>query len=283
MNKPDSIAEHLEAGARRLAEAGIEDSRREARLILAHALGVEPVTIMGYPERTVEDHGRYDALIARRAAREPLSHLTGRREFWSLEFEVTAETLDPRPDSETLVEAALAALPDRNAELSVLDFGTGTGCLLLALLSELPNARGLGIDISEATLAVARRNAQRLGLADRASFALGDWGAALTGPFDLIVSNPPYIPSDDIAGLQAEVARFEPRRALDGGGDGLAAYRRLAVDFARLLAPKGVAAVEFGVGQGPGIAGLMMSQGLVKPAFHKDLAGFDRCLTLLKQ
>ena len=278
-----SIADHLEAGARRLAEAGIGDARREARLILAHVLGVEPVTIMGYPEREVDDATVYEALIARRAAREPLSHLTGRREFWSLEFEVTAETLDPRPDSETLIEAALAALPDREAELSILDFGTGTGCLLLALLSELPNSRGLGIDISQATLSVARRNAERLGLADRAGFAIGDWGAALGGPFDLIVSNPPYIPSDDIASLQAEVAQYEPRRALDGGEDGLNPYRRLAEDLARLLTPRGVAVLEFGVGQGPAIAALMAARGLVNPAFHKDLAGHDRCLTLSKE
>jgi release factor glutamine methyltransferase len=283
LSDPGTIADRLEAGRRRLAEAGIEDARREARLILAHALGVEPVTIMGYPERIVEDVGGYDALISRRAAREPLSHLTGRREFWSLEFEVTPETLDPRPDSETLIEAVLGALPDRNAALSILDLGTGTGCLLLALLSELPNACGLGIDISEKTLAVARRNAQRLGLADRADFAVGDWGEALTGPFDLVVSNPPYIPSDDIGGLQAEVSQYEPRRALDGGADGLAAYRRLAVDFSRLLSPQGVAALEFGVGQGRAIAGLMTEQELVNPIFHKDLAGHDRCLTLLKQ
>ncbi len=283
MTSTGSIADHLEAGTRRLAEAGIEDARREARLILAHALGVEPVTIMGYPERDVEDATVYEALIARRAAREPLSHLTGRREFWSLEFEVTAETLDPRPDSETLVEAALAALPDREAELSILDFGTGTGCLLLALLSELPNARGLGIDIFEATLTVSRRNAQRLGLADRANFAIGEWGAALTGPFDLIVSNPPYIPSDDIADLQAEVAQYEPRQALDGGEDGLNPYRRLAEDLARLLAPRGVTVLEFGVGQGPEVAGLMEPAGLVNHGFRRDLAGYDRCLTLSKQ
>lgn len=283
MRNPGSIAEHLKAGTDRLAEAGIEDPRHEARLILAHAIGVEPVTIMGYPERIVEDSGPYDTLIARRAAREPLSHLTGCREFWSLEFEVTAETLDPRPDSETLVEAALAALPDRDAKLSILDFGTGTGCLLLALLSEVPNARGLGIDISEDTLAVARRNAGRLGLADRAGFAIGDWGTALAGPFDLIVSNPPYIPSGEIAGLQAEVVRYEPKRALDGGPDGLEAYRRLAVEISRLLDPQGVAILEFGMGQGLDVARLMRAQGLVNRGFGKDLAGYDRCLTLLKQ
>ena len=277
-----SIAECLEAGARRLADAGIPDARREARLILAHALGVEPVTILGYPERPVEDAGRFDGLIARRAAREPLSHLTGRREFWSLEFEVTPAVLDPRADSETVVEAALAAIPDRQAPLSIVDFGTGTACLLLALLSELHNAKGLGIDIAEDTLAVACRNAARLGLGGRARFAIGDWGVALAGPFDLIVGNPPYIPASEIAGLQAEVAGFEPHRALDGGTDGLDAYRRLGPDIFRLLRPGGVAVLEFGLAQGAAVARLMAAEGLTPQGFSRDIAGHDRCLTMTK-
>lgn len=283
MSGQESIAAHLQAGARRLAEAGIEDARREARLILAHALGIEPVAILGYPERIVGDAGDYQALIARRAAREPLSHLTGRREFWSMEFEVTPATLDPRPDSETLVEAALAAVADRAAALSLLDFGAGTGCLLLALLGELPNARGLGVDISQDALAVARRNASRLELASRALFAIGDWGASLAGPFDLIVSNPPYIPSADIPGLQAEVAQYEPHRALDGGADGLEAYRRLAPDIARLLAPGGASVLEFGAGQGADVARLMTAEGLIFQGFDRDLAGHERCLTVMRR
>ena len=283
MSGAATIGACLEEGARRLAKAGIPDARREARLILAHALGVGVTTILGYPERAVEDAGRFDSLITRRAAREPLSHLTGRREFWSLEFEVTPETLDPRADSETLVEAALAAIADRQAPLSVLDFGTGTGCLLLALLSELPNARGVGVDIAEQTLAVARRNAARLGLAERVQFAIGDWGGALAGPFDLIVSNPPYIPAGEISGLQPEVADFEPRRALDGGVDGLDAYRRLGPDISRLLRSGGVAVLEFGLGQGDAVARLMAAEGLAPQRFTADLAGHDRCLTLAKR
>lgn len=283
MSGTNSIAGCLAEGARRLAEAGIPNARREARLILAHALGVEPVTILGYPERPVENSSGFDGLIARRAAHEPLSHLTGRREFWSLDFGVTSATLDPRADSETLVEAALAAIPDRQAPLSILDFGTGSGCLLLALLSELPSATGLGIDIAEETLAVARRNAERLGFAGRSTFAIGDWGSSLAGPFDLIVSNPPYIPAGEIARLQPEVAEFEPRRALDGGADGLDAYRRLAPDTARLLKPGGVAVLEFGLGQGDAVARLMSAEGVVVQGVNADLAGHDRCLILGKQ
>lgn len=283
MSEAHSIAACLEEGARRLAVAGIPGARSEARLILAHALGVEPATILGYPERAVEDVGRYQGLIARRAAREPLSHLTGHREFWSLDFEVTSATLDPRADSETLVEAALAVIPDREASLSIVDFGTGTGCLLLALLSELPNATGLGIDIADETLAVARRNAARLGFPDRVAFAIGDWGGSLAGPFDLIIGNPPYIPAGEIAGLQPEVADFEPRRALDGGADGLDAYRRLGPDIHRLLGSGGVAVLEFGLGQGPAVARLMAAEGLAPQGFKADLAGHDRCIILAKR
>lgn len=282
MSEVDSIASCLADGACRLSEAGVPDARREARLILAHALGIEPVTILGYPERPVDDVGPYQSLIARRAAREPLSHLTGRREFWSLEFEVTPATLDPRADSETLVEAALAAIPDRQTAITILDFGVGTGCLLLALLSERPRATGFGVDIDEDALAVARRNATRLGFLDRVTFVRGDWGGSLAGPFDLIIANPPYVPAGDIASLQPEVAHYEPRRALDGGSDGLAAYRRLGPDIAALLKPGGIAVLEFGLGQGVDVAQLMSAENLILQGFSADLAGHDRCLTLCK-
>jgi release factor glutamine methyltransferase len=282
MSEPDSIASCLADGARRLSEAGVPDARREARLILAHSLGIEPVAILGYPERPVDDAGPYQDLIARRAAREPLSHLTGRREFWSLEFEVTPATLDPRADSETLVEAALAAIPDRQTAINILDFGVGTGCLLLALLSERPSATGVGVDIDEDALAVARRNATRLGFSARATFVRGDWGESLAGPFDLIIANPPYIPAGDIASLQPEVAQYEPRRALDGGPDGLAAYRRLGPEIVALLKPGGLAVLEFGVGQGVDVAQLMSAESLMVQGFSADLAGHDRCLTLRK-
>ncbi len=283
MTVPATIGDCVADGARRLAAAGIEDARREARLILALALGIEPVSVTGYPERPVPDPGPFEALIARRARREPLSHLTGRREFWSLEFETGPATLDPRPDSETVVAAALAAVADPNAPLRLLDLGTGTGCLLLALLHELPKAAGLGIDASPEALAVADRNAARLGLEPRVKFGGGNWGDSLDGPFDLIVCNPPYIPSAEIAELAPEVAVFEPRVALDGGPDGLGAYRALAPDVARLLAGDGMAILEIGAGQRRAAEQIVVSQGLVVTGISHDLAGHERCLSVRKR
>ena len=283
MTRPATIADCIARGARRLNAAGVDGARREARLILAHALGVEPAQIAGYPERPVADPHMFETLIARRARREPLSHLTGRREFWSLEFETGPATLDPRPDSEAVVEAALAAVADRSARLSLLDLGAGTGCLLLSLLSELPRASGLGVDSSPEALAVARRNAERLGLAPRARFSEGNWGESLDGPFDLIVCNPPYIRSEDIARLEPEVSAFEPRLALDGGPDGLDAYRALVPDIVRLLSPGGAAVLEFGADQAAAVRQTAASRGLIAVTVSRDIAGLERCLTLRKR
>ncbi len=283
MIHPATIGACVAEGARRLAAAGVADARREARLILAHALGVEPVAVTGYPERPVPDPGAFEALLARRERREPLSHLTGRREFWSLEFETGAATLDPRPDSETIIAAALEAVDGRTAPLSVLDLGTGTGCLLLAVLHELPRAVGLGVDVSPEVLGVARRNAELLGFASRARFEEGNWGKSLTGPFDLIVCNPPYIPTADIAGLEPEVAVFEPRLALDGGPDGLDAYRALMPDIGRLLAPGSAAVLEFGAGQRQAVAQIVARGGLAVSGVSRDLAGRERCLIVRKR
>jgi len=283
MMAPATIGACVTEGARRLAAAGIADARREARLILAHALGVETAAVTGYPERPVPDPGAFEALIARRERREPLSHLTGRREFWSLILETGPATLDPRPDSETIIEAALETVEDRQAPLAVLDFGTGTGCLLLALLHELPMANGVGVDVSPEALAVAQRNAERLGFSTRARFEERSWGDSLGAPFDLIVCNPPYIPTADIAGLEPEVAVFEPRRALDGGPDGLDAYRALMPDIARLLAPDGRAVLEFGAGQRRAVAQIVAAEGLAVTGISRDLAGRDRCVTVRKR
>jgi len=278
-----TFGECVAEGAQRLAAAGIADARREARLILAHALGIETAAVAGYPEHKVPDSAGFEELIARRERREPLSHLTGRREFWSMEMETGPSTLDPRPDSETLIEAALGCVADRSAPLVVLDLGAGTGCLLLAMLSELPQATGLGIDVSPEAVAVARRNAAGLGFSSRARFEEGFWGRSLDGPFDIILCNPPYIPRADIGGLEPEVAEFEPRIALDGGPDGFDAYRAVMPDLARLLAPAGAAVLEFGPGQGEAVARIAGEQGLAVATVSQDLAGRDRCATIRKR
>ena len=277
-----AVGTALAAAAARLGAAGISDPRREARLLLAAALGWDTARVLGFPEAemTAAAGRRLDELIARRSAREPISRILGYREFWSLAFELSADTLDPRPDSETLIEAALTALGERDRVYRVLDFGTGSGCLLLALLSELPNAQGTGVDLSEGALAMARRNAAALGLGGRARFARGNWGDGLSGEWDVILVNPPYIPSTALRTLMPEVARYDPRLALEGGPDGLEAFRALAPEIARLLAPTGIAAVEVGAGQAHAVAPIMAGAGLVLRALRHDLSGVDRCLVL---
>jgi release factor glutamine methyltransferase len=266
----------------RLGAAGISDARREARLLVAEALGWDAARVLGFPESamTAAAGKRLDELIARRSAREPVSRILGYREFWSLRFEISADTLDPRPDSETLIEAVLAALDDRERAYRVLDFGTGSGCLLLALLSELPNATGTGVDLAEGALEVARRNAAVLGLGSRAQFVCGRWGDSLSSHWDVILANPPYIPSPALPTLTPEVVLYEPELALDGGMDGLEAYRALAPVMARLLAPTGIAALEVGAGQAPVVAAIMGRAGLALRAVRHDLSGVDRCLLL---
>lgn len=264
-----------------LTDAGIGSAALDARLLVAAAAGTAVETIIAFPERplSAEASGHLQAWLARRLAREPMAYILGRREFWSLDFRVTPATLTPRPDSETLVAAVLERIADRQAKLRLLDFGTGTGCLLLALLSELPAASGTGIDRSEAALAVAQLNAAALGLAERVTLRHGDWGAGLTGPFDVIVSNPPYIATADLASLPPEV-RHEPRAALDGGPDGLAAYRRLVPDTVRLLARGGIAAFEVGEGQAAAVEALGVAAGLAAAGRAADLAGIERCILL---
>jgi len=277
--KPETFAECIAAATDRLKSAGIENPRRETRLLLAYAMGVDPAVVIGYPERTVTRRDEFLGLVERRACGAPMAQILGKREFWSLEFQVTPDTLDPRADSETLVEAVLSATEARRHEaLRVLDLGTGTGCLLLSVLAELPSAEGLAVDLSSAAIAVARANAVRLGMADRARFFVGDWTAALDGTFDIVLANPPYIPRATISELQSEVALFEPRMALDGGIDGLDAYRRLAADLPRLMADKAVAAFEVGTGQWAPVAALMRRSGLEIGPPVVDLGGVERCV-----
>jgi release factor glutamine methyltransferase len=268
----------LDWGADRLAAAGIDAARLEARLLLAHALGLASAGLLAGLDLPAPASG-YPGLVARRAGREPLALILGRREFWSLDLLVSPATLIPRPESETLIEAALAAFAGRAAPRRLLDLGTGTGCLLLAALGEFPAACGVGIDRVPAAAALARDNAAVLGLAGRAAFLCGDWAAAVAGRFDLVLANPPYIPTADIAGLMPEVACHEPRSALDGGADGLAAYRAILADLPRLLAPGGIAVVELGAGQAAPVAALAAGAGLAAEA-RADLAGVPRALIL---
>ncbi|WP_068435768.1 peptide chain release factor N(5)-glutamine methyltransferase [Magnetospirillum sp. XM-1] len=270
----------IDAAARRLAAVGIDTAHYDARLMVAEVLGVEMRRLPAshHAELNGGESARLAAMLERRLAREPMSHILGRRGFWTLEFEVTADTLDPRPDTETLIEAVLGALDDKGRPRLLLDFGTGSGCILLTLLSELGHATGLGIDASQAALAVAERNARALGLEGRAEFRLGDWGRGVEGAFDVIASNPPYIPDGDIDGLQPEVARYEPRSALAGGPDGLDCYRRLIPDIARLLAPGGIAALEVGEGQAADVSALLAAAGLPGAVARCDLGGVERCV-----
>jgi release factor glutamine methyltransferase len=276
----DSVASSLDRAAAVLGAAGVERPRRDARILLAEALGGRPELVTGYPERLLDpgQASRFRALVGRRAAREPVSRILGRREFWSLDLCISADVLDPRPESETVVEAVLGRIGDRAAPVRILDLGTGSGCLLLALLSELPRARGLGVDISPAALAIARENARRLGLSPRTAFRLGSWAQGLTGSWQVIVSNPPYIMDHEIADLAPEVARYDPRLALSGGADGLAAYRSLAPQVARLLASNGILAFEVGAGQAGEVGQLLGAAGLTGVACMRDLGAVERCV-----
>jgi len=260
--------------------ADIPSAELDARLLMAAAAQVDDVALIADPDQLVEAQ-HLDVLrgyVRRRLSGEPVSRILGHREFWGLPFSLNRATLDPRPDSETLVEAVLAHVTGRNASLQILDLGTGTGCLLLALLSELPNAHGRGIDCSADAVEAAADNALRLGLADRATFSVGNWGEGLEGPFDLLVSNPPYIPSADIAGLSKEVRAHDPMAALDGGDDGLTAYRHIARDTQRLLGPDGAAFWELGVGQSEDVSGIASDAGLEVCGLHADLGGVPRVL-----
>lgn len=271
--------EALRRGAERLAAAGIPNPRLEARLLLSHAAGLTPEALLRDLDQSL-DAVPLDACLDRRAAREPLALILGRQEFWSLSFAVSPATLIPRADTEAVVEAALAALPDPAAPLRVLDLGTGTGCLLLAVLHERPAAWGVGVDLSPEAARLAARNAGALGLAHRAAFACGNWDAPLRGRFDLVLSNPPYVETAAIAGLMPEVARHEPARALDGGTDGLAAYRGILGRLPALLVPSGVAVLELGEGQAGAVGALAADAGLPRQALRPDLAGIGRALTL---
>jgi len=274
-----TIGEAVGAAAVRLSAVGIGSARLDARLLAAHALGVSTAVVIGYPERYLEpgQARQFDDLVSRRAGREPIAKIIGTREFWSLPFKVTEDTLDPRPESETVIQAALDHFAGAPAQ-RILDLGTGSGCLLLALLHEWSEADGLGVDVSAAALAVAQANALALGLEGRARFRQGDWGNGLDGSFDCILCNPPYIGDSEMATLEPEVARHEPAIALRGGADGLGCFRDLAPHLLRLLAPDGGVFIEIGAGQDAAVTQIFTAHGLRVRGAAKDLSGRERCL-----
>jgi release factor glutamine methyltransferase len=274
-----TIGAALAAARATLREAGIESAALDARLLVAHALNMRVETIVAWPERPLPQSAS-DALelaVSRRAAYEPIAYIVGHKEFWSLDFHVGPGVLVPRPDTETLVAAVLDHVGDRSRPFTILDLGTGTGCILLSLLSELPGASGIGVDIDATAIRSAQTNADLLGVAPRARFIRSAWMAGIDHQFDIVVSNPPYIATDDISALPADV-RHEPALALDGGRDGLHAYRAIIADVGRVLAPGGLLAVEIGWGQREAVEALLRKRGLVLNESRADFNGVVRCI-----
>ena len=273
-----SIRDLLHDAAERLSAAGVDSARTDARILLAHAMDVTRENLIAATRQpSAEEAALFESFVARRLAREPVAYIRGSREFWSLDFKVGPGVLVPRPETETLIEQALAAFPNRSAALSIADLGAGSGALLVAALKEFPNARGTGFERSPEAFAYAQANLLRHGLAARGRIVVADWNKA-DGPFDLILSNPPYIPSGDIEDLDPDVRLFEPRAALDGGTDGFDAYRALAGLLPRLLRPGGIALLELGLGQAEQVEPLF--QGLAVVRVAPDLAGISRVLVL---
>lgn len=269
-----TVGDTLRAATAALTEAGIDDAALESRWLMAYALGQPTNAPL---DRKAAPPARFEALLARRLAREPLAFIIGQQGFWTLDLEVSPATLIPRADSEALVEAALeyAKQPGR-----ILDLGTGTGCLLLACLAEFPQAFGVGVDLNPDAAALAARNAVANTLGDRAAFFAGSWAGAVKGRFDLVLSNPPYIVADEIPGLMPEVSQHEPARALDGGADGLDAYRAICAALPDLLAPGGVAIFELGAGQEGDVVAIAQQNRLTRVACKADLGGIPRALVL---
>jgi len=282
---PPTVRAALVDARARLAQAGVDSAGLDARVLLREALGVSDAVLLTEGNRPLseDEAARFAENLDRRVAGEPVARILGHREFWGLDFALGPDTLVPRPDTEIVVEAALAAMRRAGkAAPRIADFGTGTGCILLALLHEMSAARGVGVDRSPGALEVARGNAERLGLSGRTRFVLSDWGAKLDGGLDLLVSNPPYISSREISGLKVEVRAHDPRLALDGGEDGLESYRLIIADAARLLAPGGALVLELGVGQGPDVAALAVAAGFRVEEIRPDLAGIPRALVAIR-
>ncbi|MDF2234518.1 peptide chain release factor N(5)-glutamine methyltransferase [Albimonas sp. CAU 1670] len=276
MSAPATRAGQVAEGVRMLQAAGVADPARDARLLARWASGLEAAAFAARMDEppTVAEAARFAAGLGKRAARQPMSQIMGAREFWGRRFEVGPDVLDPRPETETLIAAALEGPAPRR----ILDLGLGSGCILLTLLAEWPQASGLGIERSEPALATARRNAVALGLDGRAQMQPGDWFAGVRGRFELVVSNPPYIPEQEVEALDPEVRGWEPFAALSGGADGLGAYRAIAAGLDGALAPGGRAILEIGAGQEGDVEAIFAAQGFVLHAAHRDFDDRPRAL-----
>jgi release factor glutamine methyltransferase len=263
-----------------LSHADAGNARLDARVLIAHVLGVETAKTFTLTDMTltVAQDSRLTELVQRRLAHEPVSRIVGKREFWGRDFNVTPDTLDPRPETETLISAAI----DHSKRLAfeqprILDLGTGTGCIVLSLVDALPGSTGVGVDLSEAALRVASGNAAKLGLSARVAFARMFWGAAVAGPFDIIAANPPYLSAEDMQRLEPEV-RYDPPRALDGGADGLGCYRAIIADVKRFARSPAILAFEVGSGQATQVASLLEGAALRVVEIRSDLASIPRCV-----
>lgn len=277
------MSEAISLLAQAFHTAGIEAADVDGRLLVGHALHLDRARLIAQSDRILEarEINVISALAARRLKREPVSRILGQKEFWSIALAITPDVLVPRPETETVVEGALDFVVRgglRMEKLRILDIGTGSGALLLALLRELPNATGTGTDISTGALKVARENAARCGVEGRCTFVVCDIASVVEGPFDLLVSNPPYIAHNEITSLAPEVKNYDPTVALDGGDDGLAAYRAIAADAKRLLAPGARMFVELGAGQEAAVRDLFTNVGLIAGIARTDLAGIPRVL-----
>ena len=275
-----SMREASATAALALREQGIETPELDARLLLCHAAGLSHEAYVSAPDDALAPDAamRFGGFIERRIAGEPVSRIVGRREFYGRLFRIDPNTLDPRPDTETLIEAALSLL-DREAPLTLLDLGTGSGCILVTLLAELPKATGVGIDQSRSALDIARANAEALGMAERADFFVSNWLDAVGGKFDLVVANPPYLSAVDMSGLAPEVRDHDPSAALDGGQDGLSAYRHIVPKLRQALRPGGIALLEIGPSQAGAVSRLFAEADLAPEGGHwlwRDLAGRPR-------
>lgn len=306
------IRDAIKAAAEKLAAAGIENPNHDSRILLSHTLDFSVEKIIGYPENLVSEKHfkKYWQLIKRRAKHEPVAKIIGKKEFWGREFFVNQHVLDPRPDSETLIEAVLEYLtfsypasggrlggewsenkdhphpnpPPQAGEgnLRIIDLGTGTGCLLLTLICELNNATGIGVDISDAALKIARKNANNLGVRKRAKFKKSNWFEKISGKFDLIISNPPYIRKNAIKNLSDDVKKYDPIMALDGGEDGLEPYKKIISEVHNFLKPDGLVCFEFGKGQAKTISKILQKNKFEILNIYKDLAGIERCILARK-